>query len=172
MCVSWNDAKAFCQWLSLRAGKPYGLPTEAQWEYACRAGSDGIWPWGDREEDALGKANVAGEDERWNDPFKGVKDSYKKSTAPVSTFAANAFGLRDMIGNVVEWCSDWHTAEYYAESPPADPTGPTEGRFRLSRGGSWGTGPQYSRTAYRARAAAAYACACHGFRVCRVPRTP
>ena len=166
--VSWNDAKAFCGWLSAKTGRTYGLPTEAQWEYACRAGAECIWPWGDDEKGAQGNANVAGEDEdvKWTDKFTGVRDGYT-FTAPGGSFAPNAFGLHDMIGNVAELCADWYGDGCYANAPPSDPTGPGEGRDRILRGGSSRGHPRDCRCAYRSWIEPWFADSLVGFRVTR-----
>jgi len=166
VCISWNDAVAFCEWASKKTGRIVSLPTESQWEYACRAGTDGIWPWGEREEDTQGKANVASDHEEINYPyrFRGVSDGFTY-TAPVGTFAANCFGLKDMIGNAWEWCSDWLGKGYYGESPPQDPSGPPDGRLHVVRGGTWHHDPKGCRSAYRHSGEPTYALSSRGFRV-------
>ena len=121
--VSWDDAQAFCNWLTRKEGKKYCLPTEAEWEYACRAGTQTRWSFGDDESD-LG-------DYGW---FI-VNSSYQ--TQAVGQKRPNAWGLFDMHGNVWEWCRDWFDGSYYANSPPDDPMGPATGSFRVDRGGSW-----------------------------------
>ncbi|MBN2182479.1 MAG: formylglycine-generating enzyme family protein [Sedimentisphaerales bacterium] len=149
VCVNHNDAVAFCDWLSKKENKIYTLPTEAQWEYACRAGSDTTtWYWGDEESGAQGCANVAGEGEslNWNYKFKGVRDGYTH-TAPVASFEANKFGLYDMIGNVWEWCGDWYGS--YSSDSVVDPPGPSSGDARVLRGGSWYHNPRNCRSADR-----------------------
>ena len=150
--VSWNDAVAFCQWLSKTEGKTYRLPTEAEWEWSCRAGAIERWNCGDKEEDLKGSANVADASLKakwaaanwamnWDDgsPFTSVVGKYK----------ANKFGLHDMHGNVREWCSDWYDAEYYARLPITDPQGPETGSLRVYRGGSWLDRPVNCRSARR-----------------------
>jgi formylglycine-generating enzyme required for sulfatase activity len=119
--VSWNDAVAFCEWLSRKEGKTYRLPTEAEWEYACRAGSTTAYCFGD---DAKRLDDYA-----WYSAKLGLK------THPVGEKKANAWGLYDTHGNVFEWCGDWFDENYYAGPPPVDPTGPTTGRSRVYRGG-------------------------------------
>ncbi len=171
VCISWNDAVAFCEWASKKTGKSVTLPTEAQWECACRAGCDGIWSWGDKEEDAQGKANVADEDYGADpDRFRGVKDGYTY-TAPTGSFSANGFGLKDMLGNAQEWCSDWAEEKCYDESPAADPRGPADGRFRVFRGGAWGYTPRRCRSACRGWGGPSNAYSAQGFRVVVFPRT-
>ena len=171
VCVSWNDAKAFCRWLSRKENLTYRLPTEAEWEYAARAGSGGIWYWGDDESGAQGCANVAGhgEDCNWRHKFEGVTDGFTY-TAPVARFAPNAFGLYDMIGNVWEWCEDWFSLEYYANSPRESPPGPPTGERRMVRGGSWTYGPSGARSASRGIRAPGDRVAAVGFRIVCRPR--
>jgi formylglycine-generating enzyme required for sulfatase activity/serine/threonine protein kinase len=120
--VSWNDAAAFCQWLGRKEGKEYRLPTEAQWEYACRAGSTTRYSFGD-DEGSLGEY-------AWYDGNSGNK------AHPVGEKKPNAWGLYDMHGSVWKWCADWHDSGYYAKSSSDDPTGPVGGSYRVSRGGS------------------------------------
>jgi formylglycine-generating enzyme required for sulfatase activity len=165
-CIAWADAVAFCAWLSRKAGEQVSLPSEAQWEYACRAGSEALWPWGDRERDAQGKANVLDEGQElgWTHGFKEVRDGYT-FTAPVGSFQPNAFGLCDMIGNVWEWAADRYDGKYYDRSPRDDPEGPAEGEGRSFRGGCWSHGPYFSRPAHRGIPDPRYTGADVGFRV-------
>ncbi len=142
VCVSWHDTVAYAKWIRKR------LPTEAEWEFAARAGSpkhfrartDGLsaraampqagGPVGD---EVLIEANV------WQGDFPSknrLHDGYYY-TAPVGRFTANALGLHDMIGNVFEWTADWYSAEYYLHAAVANPTGPLSGEHRVARGGSW-----------------------------------
>jgi formylglycine-generating enzyme required for sulfatase activity len=149
--VSWTDATAFCTWLTWQEGKRYRLPSEAEWEYACRAGTTTLFSSGDNPEGLAKIANVA--DEAAKAKFKSwtaikAKDGYL-FTAPVGSFAPNAFGLFDMHGNVREWCGDWLADDYYAKSPEADPHGPSSGTARVVRGGSWLSSAADSRAASR-----------------------
>ncbi|AVP57289.1 formylglycine-generating enzyme family protein [Pulveribacter suum] len=151
--VTWNDAQALAAWLSAREGHHYRLPTEAQWEYACRAGSGTRYAHGDDPRGLLASANVFDEDSaanwpRWRRQALLGHDGYP-FTAPVGRFAPNAFGLYDMSGNAWEWTADWYGEDYYARSPALDPAGPTSGHVRVRRGGSWHTWPLYARCAYR-----------------------
>ena len=125
VCVSHNDAMAFCRWLSQKEGRTYRLPTEAEWEFACRAGMAGLFPWGDD----IGKQG----EHVW---FNGNSDS---KTHPVGQKNPNAWGLYDMLGNVREWCADWYDEKYYASSPSVavDPPGPPKASRRVYRGGGW-----------------------------------
>jgi len=160
--VTWNNAKAFCEWLSEKTGKTYTLPTEAQWEYACRAGTETERYWGDDDEtmgryasvrDHTGreatKKSLEGMRIRWQEWFvANTTDGYVVS-APVGSFAPNKLGLCDMIGNVFEWCGDWYGEKYYGESPRRNPTGPSDGIHRVVRGGSWDRNPRSCRSAAR-----------------------
>jgi formylglycine-generating enzyme required for sulfatase activity len=151
--VSWHDAIRFCQWLSEREGHKYRLPTEAEWEYACRGGTRTRYFNGDDPEALLKIANTFDADTaenfpKWNAFALNGRDGYK-FTAPVAKFAPNPFGLYDMHGGVWEWCSDWYGEDYYAKSPEADPQGPAEGRLKVRRGGSWHTWSLYARASFR-----------------------
>lgn len=148
--VTWNDAQALARWLSHEEGRVYRLPTEAEWEYACRAGSDGHHA---APASLQGSANVFDRDAavhwpQWATQAFPFLDGYA-FTAPVGTFAPNAFGLHDMVGNVWEWTADWHADDYYARSPVQDPQGPAEGQVKVRRGGSWHSWPLYARCGYR-----------------------
>ena len=150
--VSWNDAVAFCKWLSKKEGKSYRLPTEAEWEYACRAGTTTRYYSGDDPETLAKVGNVA--DASAKTKFPDWKYTIKANdgyvfTAPVGKFKPNAFGLYDMHGNAWQWCADWYGAEYYAKCPADDPTGPDAGDVRVLRGGSWFSRPLNSRSAER-----------------------
>jgi formylglycine-generating enzyme required for sulfatase activity len=168
-CVSWKDAIAFCNKLSERDGlKPYyqsgggaplggegyRLPTEAEWEYACRAGSTTRFSFGD-DEASFGEY-------AW---FSGNSDS---KTHPVGQKRPNAFGLYDMHGNVGEWCWDWREFRYYGQSPVDDPVGPSQAALRVFRGGRWDDDPQASRSAYRDGFTPDYRDYGAGFRLARV----
>lgn len=138
--VSWNDAVEFCKWLSRKEGATYRLPTEAEWEYACRAGTVTSYSHGNDPEGATKVGNVA--DAAFAAQFPGQKGDVDASdgyayTAPAGSFSPNPFGLFDMHGNVWEWCADWYDAEYYARSPTNDPVGPATGEERTYRGGGW-----------------------------------
>jgi formylglycine-generating enzyme required for sulfatase activity len=164
VCVSWNDATAFCKWLSEKEDKEYRLPTEAEWEYAARAGSNTTWYWGNDEFGAQGRAKVAGEGQGWKYFFKGVHYA-DRFTAAVGSLTPNAFGLYDLIGNVWNWCTDWYDANYYGSSPTDDPVGPDSGQLRVVRGGSWRDAPWDARSANRGRSAPELRSTNSGFRV-------
>jgi len=132
--VSWYDAQAFCRWLSDKEGLPYRLPTEAQWEYACRAATTTNYHTGD----ILPKEF---------DKDAGRRRMPRTATLRVGKTAPNAWGLYDMHGNVEEWCHDWYGS--YKERPQKDPVGYVEGDFRITRGGSYGTYAYFLRSANR-----------------------
>jgi sulfatase modifying factor 1 len=151
--VTWNDAVAMAAWLSRKEGRTYRLPTEAEWEYGCRAGTRSRYHSGDDPASLLGVANTFDADSavhwpQWRDRATAGHDGHA-FTAPVGQFKPNAFGLYDMHGNVWEWVADWYDEAYYASSPEEDPTGPPTGEVRVRRGGSWHTWPFYARSSYR-----------------------
>ena len=170
--VSWNDAVVFCAWLSGKEGKTYRLPTEAEWEYACRAGTTTRYSSGDDPETLAKIANVADAAAKATFPYwKNIinaSDGFA-FTAPVGQFQPNAFGLYDMHGNVWQWCADWYGTKYYAVSPVDDPAGPGSGTYRVCRGGSWMMGPNGARSAFRSSNARDYRAGDQGFRVVRTP---
>ncbi len=142
--LRWGDASEFCLKLSQRTGKTFRLPTEAEWEYACRAGSTGAYAGTGRAEDMA-----------WFTPDSDGK------THPVARKKPNAWGLYDMHGNVWEWCLDCF-ADEYPEGSMTDPTGPALGDYRVIRGGSWNT--PSGRSAWRWKMWPGYAWADIGFR--------
>ena len=146
--VSWEDAVAFCEKLSEISGYHVSLPTEAQWEYACRAGSEAKWFFGesDAEYGTYGETNM------------------DAKTYSVGSFQPNPNGLYDMYGNVMEWCLDYYRAEYLADDL-TDPKGPESGEAKISRGGGWGGGPDNCRSAYRNACGADSATDGIGFRI-------
>jgi formylglycine-generating enzyme required for sulfatase activity len=146
--VSWKDAHAFCQWLSKKTGLNYRLPTEAEWEYACRAGTKDNY-YGDLDKIAWYEYNSNG------------------CTHPVAEKIPNAFGLYDMLGNVWEWCADRYDKNYYHVSAAKNPTGPLKGMHRVCRGGSWCSKPPRVCAAYRRNEPAFYRFYRLGFRVAR-----
>lgn len=120
--ISWFDAHAYCQWLRQRTGRPYRLPTEAEWERAARGGHEGLlYPWGNAPPQSLPDYP-----RRWRD-----------GPEIVGLSAPNDYGLFNMGENVHEWCSDWYDPTYYRVSPEKNPIGPPGGTRRASRGGSW-----------------------------------
>jgi sulfatase modifying factor 1 len=159
--VSWNDCVAFCKWLSRKEGKTYRLPTEAEWEYACRAGTTTRYWTGDDPESLAASENIA--DGTAQGSFPGWTTIRGRDghvfTAPVGSFGdRNPFGLADMHGNVAEWCSDWYAEDAYAAHlplgrnaglPSIDPTGPPVGSYRVVRGGGWSYEAGNCRSAHR-----------------------
>jgi sulfatase modifying factor 1 len=182
--ISWNDAVAFCEWLSKTEGKTYRLPTEAEWEYACRAGSNNRYSFGDDPEDLVHFANGPDQDRKTVSPKAIIAASEDKSakkagipfpylsrrdgyawTAPVGKLRPNAFGLYDMHGNVWEWCSDWYDAHYYEKAPSSDPQGPESGTTRVVRGGAFNFMPATMRCADRNSDLPGHRSCSYGFRV-------
>ncbi|MBI4604138.1 MAG: SUMF1/EgtB/PvdO family nonheme iron enzyme [Planctomycetes bacterium] len=141
--VSWEDAKELCRKLSEREGKRYRLPTEAEWEYACRAGT--ATPFHTGGTIGTSQANYDGS-YTYGSGQKGV---YREKTVAVGSFPPNAWGLHDMHGNVWEWCEDWYGA--YPQGEVTDPRGPSSGVSRVLRGGSWDSDPRNCRSANRYR---------------------
>ena len=138
--VSWDDAQAYCEWLSREEGGTFRLPTEAEWEFACRAGSTTWFHNGDRDEGLKLIANIADQSlskeselvewgRPWNDGFP--------FTAPVGRFQPNALGLYDMHGNAWEWCVDWYGKSFYKESPEKDPVGPELEALKVLNAKEW-----------------------------------
>lgn len=130
--VSWDDCQRFVSRLNgMKDGNSYALPTEAQWEYACRAGTVTPFSFG---------TTVTPDEVNYNGGYPygaAAKGLYRKRTTTVGSFSANAFGLHDMHGNVWEWCADWYGDDYYKVSPSRNPNGPASGEYRVLRGGSW-----------------------------------
>ncbi len=153
-CVSWNEVRAFIEWLNRKEGvESYDLPTEAQWEYACRAGTQTAWFFGNEEKDLERYA--------WFEKNSG------DCTRPVGKLGANPWGLHDMHGNVWEWCKDWRGD--YSSDPATDPQGPETGSRRVVRGGSWYDSPRHCRAAYRSYDHPGYRLAHLGFRLVLLP---
>ena len=170
--VTWNDAVKFCEWLTRTEGTEYRLPSEAEWEYVCRAGSSRRYSFGDSEGELTRHANV------FDATAKGNLKNYQNSTfasgrdgfvftAPVGSLKANEFGIYDMHGNVYEWCSDWYDSKYYKASSTVDPRGPSTGSLRVYRGGGWRDSAQYARSADRYGDSPDFRDCSMGFRVLR-----
>ncbi|MFK5970128.1 MAG: formylglycine-generating enzyme family protein [Candidatus Marithrix sp.] len=136
--VSWHDAVAYTEWLTQQTGEQYRLPSEAEWEYAARAGTKTKYWWGNKI--GNNKANCASCGSQWDG----------KQTAPVGSFQANQFGLYDTVGNVWEWCADgWH--DNYKNAPTDGSVWKKGNKNRVLRGGSWGFNPNFTRAAFRVR---------------------
>jgi formylglycine-generating enzyme len=166
--ISWNDAQAFCTWLAKKSGKVVGLPTEAQWEYACRAGTKTAFPWGDNADDGKGWANCT--DQSFRKSYTGLPERMAFSwddgyvfTSPVTSFKANAFGLYDMVGNANQWCQDRFGD--YEKGADTDPTGANTGGNRVLRGGTWFSHLRFYRSAHRTKSVPADPANDEGFRV-------
>jgi formylglycine-generating enzyme required for sulfatase activity len=158
--VSWEEAVEFCRKLSSlpeekAESRSYRLPTEAEWEYACRAGTTTLYGFGD-DPASLGE-------------YAWKRDNSDRKTHPVGEKKPNAWGLYDMHGNVWEWCQDRYGEDYYAGSPTDDPPGPEKGSGRVLRGGSWSTFPRNCRSAPRGWHTPGYRDSTYGFRVALGP---
>jgi len=165
--VSWNDATAYCHWLSKKLNATLRLPTEVEWEYACRAGTTTPFNTGDNL--TTEQANYNG-----NYPYhKNPKGKYLQKTTPVGSYPPNAWGLYDMHGNVYEWCLDWYDEKYYDECKKKgsveNPKGPETGSYRVLRGGSWSSVARDCLSAYRNCAYPADRNVFFGFRLVFVP---
>ena len=162
--VSWDEATEYCKKLSampeeVKAGRTYRLPSEAEWQYACRAGSAAPFHYGN----ALGSkdANING-----NFPYGGApRGPFLGRTAEVGSYKPNAFGLYDMHGNVAEMVADWYGRSYYSSSPSIDPKGPEQGADRVVLGGSWGTDAVRCRAGFRRSNATSGKAYFFGFRI-------
>ena len=147
--VSWFEAAHYCDWLSAQTGRPYRLPTEAEWERAARGGLEQKnFPWGD-------------------DPPQSFPDyatRWQAGPEPVARYAPNGYGLYDICDNVHEWCSDWYDPNYYAASPERNPRGPETGQRKASRGGSWRHHIKVARCSARSSIPAEFQYADYGFR--------
>lgn len=149
--VSWFDATAYCAWRSTEDGRPVRLPTEAEWEYAARAGQPGIYPWGDVVPSWVPNAGRG--------PLPGPW--------PVTLGEPNGFGLYGISTNIHEWCADWHAADYYRRAPERNPTGPDHGVRRTSRGGAWRHATTICRVTLRSKIDPAFRYTDYGFRLAR-----
>lgn len=180
--VNWHDAQAFCKWLSGKEGRKYRLPTEAEWEYACRAGSTKRFVAGGAMRDLKPIANLCDEalEKKWDtstvkkyglDPshirFLPWDDGHA-FTAPVGSYKPNAWGLYDMLGNAGEFCSDGYDGDYYVASPEKDPAGPAKGtKGHVVRGGTFLNDARLVRASSRVECPDKYRNYVIGFRVVR-----
>ena len=138
--VSWDDCQGFLAQLSTETGETFRLPTEGEWEYACKAGTSTNYSYGDTEDDTY----------MWYDANSDTGSG--QETHEVGTKLPNPWGLYDMHGNIYEWCGDWYDSAYYSVSPSDDPYGPVSGIVRSGRGGSWDRGADVCRSASRDQA--------------------
>jgi formylglycine-generating enzyme required for sulfatase activity len=169
--LSWSDADAFCKWLSKKEGETYELPTEAEWEYACRAGTETRYFNSDDPERLVDvascrEATLKSRFRDWKNTLRG-NDGFVY-TSPVGSFQPNAFGLYDMHGNVWEMCSDWYSKRTYergADRISVDPKGAADGLQHVNRGGCFYCMPLFLRSAARSGAAEDTGAMNKGFRV-------
>jgi formylglycine-generating enzyme len=152
VAVNWIEAVAYCRWLSDRLREPYRLPTEAEREYACCAGTTNSYPWGNHPEDSARVGTSYGS--RW------LQGGPETAGGPL-----NAFGLCNMADNVHEWCADWYDRNYYKISPRLDPVGPESGCRRASRGGSWRHQVKVTRCSARSSLDPSFRYTDYGFRL-------
>lgn len=149
--VSWEDAVAYAEWLSKKSEQTYRLPTEAEWEYAARAGTTASRFWGNNPDEACKYANVADLKAKEKRPMWTVfpcTDGYMVAS-PVGSFPANDYGLHDVLGNVWEWCEDVYNSEAYEKLPKDNPVYRGAGEYRVMRGGGWSNGPLGIRSSHR-----------------------
>jgi formylglycine-generating enzyme required for sulfatase activity len=157
--VSWDDCQDFIKKLREKDKKLYRLPSEAEWEFCCRAGTKTPFHFG--ETISTDQANYLGTSRVYGNGKKGV---HRKKTTPVGSFPANAWGLYDMHGNVWQWCQDWYGD--YSQKDVVDPLGTGKGERRVRRGGSWAYYPQTCRSAFRSGIGPGYRSGDVGFRLC------
>lgn len=170
-CVSWDDARAYADWLSRRTGKRYRLLSEAEWEYAARAGTSSWRYWGDDESDQCAYANGADQSAHreypgWSWSMASCDDGHARA-APVGSYRANPWGLHDVLGNVWEWVQDCNQQSY--QGAPVDGSAWEHGDCsrRGLRGGSWGSSPWYLRSVDRNQVGTGNRNVISGFRVAR-----
>jgi formylglycine-generating enzyme len=167
--VTWYDCQKYCQWLSHKEKRLVRLPTEAEWEYACRAGTTDYYWMGNDKSALLQGARVLQPNEssirHAVQDLKIAEDTSTTFPVPVKSYGKNAFGLYDMHGNVWEWTADWHDETYYARSPLKDPQGPPQGGVKVRRGGGWNTFPLWGRASFRNWNTPESRCVNLGFRV-------
>jgi len=174
VCVSWEDAQAYVRWLSNRTGETYRLLTEAEFEYAARAGSQTTFPWGAEPGDVCARANgfdLAAKRGHPDWPSLACDDGYAY-TSPVAHFPANRFGLHDMTGNVFQWVEDCFTDSYAGAPVDGTAQAVTACQARVIRGGSWLNGPRGLRAAMRDRDRQQDRYTNVGFRVARSATSP
>lgn len=151
--VSWQDAEEFCEWLSKNEGRKYRLPTEAEWEYAARGNLQAkLYPWGDTPPDGTqcnfaDKKEYGKEKDIWAAGL-AIDDGYSYC-AQAKEYTPNNYGLYHMVGNVLQWCSDWYSPVYYKEAIDKNPQGPATGKLRVLRGGAWCFPPLMLRSSGR-----------------------
>ena len=144
--VNWDGATAYCNWLSAKTGRKYRLPTEAEWEKAARGTDQRKFPWGNEIDKSF--ANYVGSQPYDTGQWVGYYDGSKHGDFQTHN-GASPYGAHDMAGNVMEWCQDWYSRDYYAFSPKKNPKGPETGAYRVVRGGTFFMESQDQRTYLR-----------------------
>jgi formylglycine-generating enzyme required for sulfatase activity len=170
VAVSWEEATAFCRWLSLKEDVEYRLPTEAEWERAARGTKGSVFPWGDRKpapDQHLLNASWGASRRDWQ--LDGARHAASVAAFPDG---ASTCGALNMAGNVWEWCADWYARNEYERSPRRNPTGPERGGYRVLRGGSFANSSRHARSTNRTGAKPDLREATVGFRCVRVARRP
>ena len=171
VCVSWADAQAYVKWLSRETGQGYRLPSEAEWEYVARGGKSTARYWGESESGQCRHANGADRAlkrrySEWEWTVSSCDDGHVH-TAPAGTFSANAYGLRDVLGNVWEWVEDCWNEGYTGAPSNGGAWESGDCTRRVLRGGSWGFNPRFLRSANRFRSPSGFRDSGVGFRVAR-----
>ena len=170
VCVNWEDARAYAEWLSRKTGKNYRLPSEAEWEYAARGGTATSRYWGEDSSQACAYANVADLDGKQRQPeWADVHQCHDGwvGTTPVGRYRPNAFGLYDMLGNAWQWTDDCWNNNYSGAPTDARAWAIGDCSLRVVRGGGWDSGPRFVRSAFRYGSAAEYRVNDVGFRLAR-----
>ncbi|HMK55608.1 MAG TPA: formylglycine-generating enzyme family protein [Dissulfurispiraceae bacterium] len=169
--VSWEGATAYAKWLSENTGQKFRLPTEAEWEYACRAGTKSSRFWGNNPDEACEYANVADltAKKHWPRWTTFACNDKHAVSAPVGSYKPNSLGIYDMLGNVWEWTEDIYNSEAYLKLPKNNPVYEGAGEYRVMRGGGWSNGPMGIRCSHRVGLSTDFGHHALGFRLVKIP---